>query len=494
MIIGVDVGTTVTKAVGFDPDGVPVARAAVRTRLERAGEGRYEQDVTAVYAAVEEVLRQLAAFGPVHAIGVTGQGDGLWLADAEGAPVGPAISWLDARAAGVLADWAADGRLERIFRRTGSLLFPGSSGPILAALAGCGDPALARTEVLDAAATAGYCKDLVVQRLTGLRATDRSDASVPFLDPETGDYADDLIALCGLEGWRGLLAPVHTAPAAPLSPEAAGRTGLTAGIPVVAAPYDLPACAWGAGVTAVGDGLLIIGTTLACEVVVDAVDTTGEPCGLTLATGFDRRWLRAMPAMVGAAALDWVLALVGAGVDDLPGLLAASPAGAHGVTVLPFLAEAGERAPFVEPRARARVDGLHLATRAADVVRATAEGIAYAARHCLSAAGLTGELVVCGGGAASGAWLQIFADVLGRPLRALAGDEAGARGAALAARQLTDPGVDWPTPPGVTVVPGPHAATYTEGYARYLAAIDHARPWWAGGPAGPRVAQLEGIG
>jgi sugar (pentulose or hexulose) kinase len=221
---------------------------------------------------------------------------------------------------------------------------------------------------------------------------------------------------------------------------------LTAGIPVVAAPYDLPACAWGAGVTGVGDGLLIIGTTLACEVVVDAVDTTGEPCGLTLATRFDRRWLRAMPAMVGAAALDWVLALVGAGVDDLPGLLAASPAGAHGVTVLPFLAEAGERAPFVEPRARARVDGLHLATRPADVVRAAAEGIAYAARHCLSAAGLTGELVVCGGGAASGPWLQIFADVLGHPLRGLAGDEVGARGAVLAARQLTGSVEDWASP------------------------------------------------
>jgi sugar (pentulose or hexulose) kinase len=426
---------------------------------------------------VETVLAELGTQSaePVRAIGVTGQGDGLWLADAEGRPVRPAISWLDARAVDVLADWAADGRLEQLYRRTGSLLFPGAAAPILAALAAEEPQALA------AATTAGYCKDLVVQRLTGLRATDPSDASVPFLDPRTGEYADDLLVLCGLERWRALLAPVHRPPSAPLSAEAAARTGLPAGIPVTAAPYDLPACAWGAGVTEVGDGLLILGTTLACEVVTDTIDTSGEPCGLTLSTWWPRRWLRAMPAMVGAAALDWVLDLVGAGVADLPALLAASPPGAHGVTALPFFAEAGERAPFVEPRARARIDGLHLGVGRADVVRSAAEAIAYAARHCLSAAGLDGELVVCGGGAASAEWLQIFADVLDRPLRALVGDEIGARGAALATRGLPEPGTaaDWPAPTGITVEPGPDAARYAGEYERYLSAIDHARPWWA---------------
>jgi sugar (pentulose or hexulose) kinase len=467
MIVGVDLGTTVTKAVGFDAAGAVVARAAVPTHVERVGEGRYEQDVTAVFAAVDEVLRQVGPAGPVDAIGLTGQGDGLWLADADGAPVRRAVSWLDARAAGIVAEWDTDGRLERIFRRTGSLLFPGSSGPLLAALD------REEPETLARAATAGYCKDLVLHRLTGVRATDPSDASVPFLDPVTGDYADDLVALCGLDRWRGLLAPVLTRPSGFLTPAAAARTGLRAGTPVVAAPYDLPACAWGSGVTEVGAGLLILGTTLACEVVVDSVDTTGEPCGLTLATRFDKRWLRAMPAMVGAAALDWVLGLVGASVDDLPALLAASPPGARGVTVLPFLAEAGERAPFVEPRARARIDGLHLGTDRADLVRAAAEGLAYAARHCLSAAGLEGELAVCGGGAASGPWLQIFADVLGRPLRALPGDEVGARGAALAAGLAPDG-----PPPGQAVRPGPDTARFEDSYARYLAAIDHARPWW----------------
>jgi sugar (pentulose or hexulose) kinase len=474
VIVGIDAGTTLIKAVGFDDDGTPVCRAAVAGRLDRTGPGRYEQDIGAVFAAVETVLGEVARFGPVSAIAVTGQGDGVWLADAGGAPVRPAISWLDARGSAVLAEWTADGRLEQIFRRTGSRLFPGSAAPILAVLAAT-EPA-----TLDAAATAGNCKDLIVAWLTGLRATDVSDASVPFLDPHTGEYADDLVALCGLERWRRLLAPVHRPPRAALSAPAATRTGLPVGTPVVAGPYDLPACAWGAGVTATGDGLLIIGTTLACQVVTDVVDTTGEPRGLTLSTWLPGRWLRAMPAMVGTAALDWVLRLVGAGVDDLPALLAGSPPGANGVSVLPFFAEAGERAPFAEPQARARIDGLHLGVDRGDLVRAACEAIAYAARHCLSAAGLTGELTVCGGGAASGPWLQIFADVLDRPLRVLAVDEVGARGAALAARDAMGlPG--WATPPGTVVEPGPAAAYYAAGYPRYLKAIDHARFWWADG-------------
>ncbi|GIJ57440.1 FGGY-family carbohydrate kinase [Virgisporangium aurantiacum] len=471
MIIGVDVGTTVTKAVLFADDGTPLRRAAEPTRVDRAGDGRYEQDAGAVFASVEAVLSRLAADSAVQGVGITGQGDGLWLADAAGAPVRPAVSWLDARGAAILATWAADGVLDTLFRRTGTFLFPGAAAPILAALRDT-EPA-----TLAAAATAGYCKDLVLQRLTGLRATDPSDASVPFLDPRTGEYADDLLALCGLTPYRHLLAPVHRPPMATLTADAAARTGLPAGLPVVAGPYDLPACAWGGGVTEVGDGLLILGTTLACQVLTDTVDTSGEPAGLTLCTWEPDRWLRAMPAMVGAAALDWTLGLVGAGVGDLPALLAASPTGANGVTVLPFLAEAGERAPFVEPRARARVDGLHLAVTRADVVRATCEAIAYAARHCLTAAGLTGDLVVCGGGTGSPEWLQIFADVLGRPLRALPGDETGARGAALAARRALDL-PPWPAPAGTVVSPGPAAPGYEARYKRYLDAIEHARPWW----------------
>ncbi|MEV4758461.1 FGGY family carbohydrate kinase [Micromonospora sp. NPDC049559] len=474
--IGVDVGTTVTKAVAFDAAGAALARAARPTVLDRAGDGRYEQDTERVVDSVVEVLGELRerVAAPVTAVGVTGQGDGLWLVDRDGRSIRPAISWLDGRATPILDRWDREGVTEAAYRRTGNHPFPGSAGPLLAWLDAY-EPA-----ALDRAATAAYCKDVVVQRLTGLRATDPSDASAPFLDPHTRDYDEELIARCGLAHRRHLLAPVRPAPHAPLGAEAAAATGLPAGTPVVGAPYDLPASAWGAGVRTVGAGLLIVGTTLACQVLRDRVDTTGEPCGLTLSTWQEGRWLRALPAMVGTAALDWVLRLVGATVADLPGLLERGRA--DGLTVLPFFAESGERAPFVAPRARARLDGLHLGTQPADLVRATCEAIAFSARHCLTAAALGGELTACGGGVGSARWAQIFADALGRPVRVLAGEEIGARGAALAALAAT--GEAEPTGPGWQPAGRRHEPDpavrdrYERDYDRYLEHIALARPGW----------------
>jgi sugar (pentulose or hexulose) kinase len=472
IVIGVDAGTTVTKAVAFDPDGVALARAARPTVLDRVGDGRYEQDADAVFGSVVAVLRELRELlpGPVTAVGVTAQGDGLWLLDADGRPVRHAISWLDARATPIVERWTADGTAALAYRRTGNYPFPGGAGPLLSWLD------LHEPHHLDRAATAAYCKDMVVQRLTGLRATDPSDASAPFLDPHTRRYDEDLVAACGLAHRQGLLAPVHDAPHAPLSPAAADAIGLPAGLPVVGAPYDLPASAWGAGIRTPGAGLLTVGTTLACQVLRDTVDTGGEPAGLTLSTWQPGRWLRALPAMVGTAALDWVLRLVGATVADLPGLLAAGRSG--DLTVLPFFAEAGERAPFVAPRARARIDGLHLGHGPADLVRATCEAIAYSARHCLTTAELTGELAACGGGVASAEWAQIFADVLDRPVRVLAGEEIGARGAALAALSTVAAEPTGWTPAGRIFEPAGDDR-YRAGYDRYLAHIAQARPNWS---------------
>lgn len=492
--VGVDVGTTLTKAVLFSADGTALRRAARPTVLRRVGPGRYEQDTDQVVTSVLDVLDELAP-GPVTAVGITGQGDGLWLTDAAGRSVRPAISWLDGRAADVVAEWQAAGLLELAFRRTGSLPFAGCSGPLLAWL-DRHEPA-----VVDRAATAAYCKDVVLQRLTGVRGTDVSDASVPFLDPARRDYDVDLLAACGLAHRRDLLAPVLTAPGGELCVPAGG---MRTGTPVVAAPYDLPASAWGAGVDRPGDGMLIVGTTLACQVVTDRVpaDTMpaaampavtpavtpaagppsstvpqgecGEPAGLTLSTWEPGRWLRAMPAMVGTAGLDWMLGLLGAHVEDLATLLAAGDSA--GLVVLPFFAEAGERAPFVAPTARARIDGLHTGVGPADLVRATCEAIAYSARHCLTAAGLTGELVGCGGGLRSRAWAQLFADVLGRPLRLCADHEVGARGAAQAAlRTVGAPAL--PAAAGDTVLDP--VGNLDDGYARYLDQLAHARTAWA---------------
>jgi xylulokinase len=424
MIVGVDAGTSGVKAVAFAPDGEVVAVESRSLALSHPGPGQVEQDAETVVAAVEDVLGRLVARGvrpdEVQAAGLTGQGDGLWLLDGEGRPAGPALSWLDGRATPLVDGWMRDGTFEELFRRTGNAAFPGAGAPLLAHLD--------RTspETLDRAATAARCKDMIMQRFTGVRATDLSDASNLFTDPRTRVRDADLLRLCGLEHRQGLLPPVSAE-----LPAGEILGGAFRGVPLSAGPYDLPACAAGAGVTRPGDGLLIIGTTLACEVITDRLDLGGEPAGQTLC--LPDGWLRAMPAMTGTAALDWLLGLVGARHDELGALLGQSPPGARGVRFLPYLSPSGERAPFVEPNARGRLDGLELAVTRADVVRAGCEGLAFAARHCFEAAGLTGEVAVCGGGTGSEAWLQLFADVLGRPLRLARGPEVGAMGAALTA-------------------------------------------------------------
>jgi sugar (pentulose or hexulose) kinase len=479
MYLGIDIGTSVTKAAVFDADGRLRAVEGRRTRLDSPAEGWFEQDPDEVLESVAAVARAVVAtVGTTPTVvGLTGQGDGLWLVDADGRPVRPAISWMDGRAVAILRRWVADEVVEKVFRTTGNTMFPGSAAPILAWLA------QHEPDVLERAATAGYCKDVVMQRLTGVRATDSSDASLPFLNPHTRRYDDDVLAWTGLSAWAHLLAPIVTPrPTGALTAEAADLLGLPVGTPVAAGPFDLPACALGSGIARAGEGHVIIGTTLACQVLVDRVDTSGEVAGMTLATATQGRWLRAMPAMVGTAAIDWVLDLVGESHEALDRLLAQAPRGARGVTCLPYFSPAGERAPFLEPAARAGFDGLTVQTTKADVVRAACEAVAFAARHCFEAAGLSGEVAACGGGTRSATWLRIFADVLGRPVRIAPQPETGARGAVLAALDALGHEVDldaWTAPDGV-VEPGPDAEYYAEAYAEFRARVDAARDRWKG--------------
>ncbi|GAA2271907.1 FGGY-family carbohydrate kinase [Streptomyces hawaiiensis] len=469
MYVGIDVGTSMVKAAAFDTAGRQLAVQSRPVGLDLHG-GVVEQDMEEVYGAVVAVLEALtsAVDEPVELAGLTGQGDGVWLVDGEGRPVRPAASWMDGRAHELVDGWLADGTFESVFRRTGSAMFPGCPGPLLAWLD------RHEPKALDAAKAALYCKDMVFQRLTGAAATtDVSDASMPFLDPRTRTYDDRVVEVLGLAHRRGLLAPVS-------DPVATAKTrgeGLPPGTRVANGPYDLPACALGAGVTSPGDGLLIVGTCLASLVATTDLDLTGEPAGLYISTDRPGHWLRAMPAMVGTAALDWVLSTTGVRHEEVDGLLAGTPPGAHGVSVLPYFAPSGERAPFVEPRLRAELTGISLESTRGDVVRATCEGIGYAARHCLEAAGLSGNLAVCGGGTRSPAWMRLLADVLGRPLRVVEG-EVGARGAVLAAAERYGVPLDaeaW-TQPTAVVEPDPErAAFYARGYEEHLDRLAGAR-------------------
>ncbi len=478
MLIGIDLGTSMIKAAAFSFEGENLGVASRRPTLRHLSTDRIEQDfeeiVESVGAVVSDV-RKAAGRDPV-AIGITGQSDGLWLLDKGGYAVRPAISWLDGRGNAALQRWMDEGIYEAVFRRNGNAMFAGCQAPLMAALAEC------EPEAFRSAATISYLKDGILQRLTGVRVTEASDASLPFLDTRTRRYDPEILRLLNLRQYEHLLAPVAPAPGAahPLNAAGSALTGLPEGIPVHAGPFDMPACAVGAGVDKVGDGLITIGTTLACQVMTDRVDTTGEPMGMTLCMPTPGRWLRAVPAMVGTASLDWILALVGAKAESLEALLAESRPGANGVTALPYFAATGERAPFCDLLARGQLAGLTMGTTRADLVMAVCESVAYAARHCIDAAGFDGRLSVCGGGAGSRVWCQMVADVLQKPLHIARRPEVGARGAVIAAMDVVGIAYDheaW-TRSEAVVEPRSGAGRYEEGFAHYLELVEAARGLW----------------
>ena len=483
MILGIDLGTSMVKAARFAPDGTCVAVASRRSSPQSLGGGRIEQAFEEIVIAVGEVVAEACAGSPAPAIiGITGQSDGLWLLDDQARGVRPAISWLDDRGNPYLEGWIASGVFDAVFRRNANAIFPGSHAPLMAALMDSDPDALARAH------TASYLKDGILQRLTGARVTDASDASLPFLDIQTREYDPEILRLLGLGSMRRLLPPVMPAPgqAFPMNAAGAALTGLPEGVLVHAGPFDLVACPIGAGVRDVGDGLIIIGTTLACEVLTDRIDTSADPVGMTLCMPEAGRWIRSMPATVGTATLDWVLDLVGATHEQVDGLLAQSRPGANGATALPFFSATGERAPFVEVRARGQLSGLSTGTTKADLVMAVCESVAYAARHCIEAAGLTGRVSVCGGGSNSNTWSQMVADVLQRPLNVARRPEVGARGAAIAAMDVAgityDP-VAWTESEHVIEPRRETAQHYKAGFARYLDTVAAARSLWNRDPS-----------
>ncbi|MEV5750755.1 FGGY-family carbohydrate kinase [Actinoallomurus sp. NPDC052308] len=427
-VVCVDAGTTMIKAVGYGDDGAELAVERQNTTVRHPAPGHAEQDPAEVWQAVvrgvRRVLERLDT--PVSHLALTAQGDGSWLVDASGAPTGPAILWNDGRAGAIVERWARDGVLERAFRRNGSLTFAGLPNAILSWLREHDPDRLARS------AASLTCGGWIFLRLTGEPVADLSDGSAPFMDIRERDYSDELLALYGMEWARPLLPELRGdgRRVAPLTASAARELGLPEGTPVVLAPYDVASTAIGVGAVEAGQACTILGTTLCTEIVMDEPLLDTAPSGLTVA--LDQRYLRAFPTLAGGQVIDWACRMLGLGGDPAALSLLAEqcPPGAGGLVFLPYLSPAGERAPFLDTRARGSFLGLSIDHDREHLARAVLEGLCLVIRDCLTASGARPvELRVSGGGSASTAWLRMLADVTGVPVVRTADAEAGARGA-----------------------------------------------------------------
>ncbi|MBI5160308.1 MAG: carbohydrate kinase [Micrococcales bacterium] len=482
----VDAGTSLIKAVVLDEEGRELAIASRPTRvLTRAG-GRSEQDMSEVLEAVLECLREAARLAPgrIERIAVTAQGDGAWLVDGAGDPLGRAALWNDGRSDEVVEGWSADGTLERAFRINGSLGNLGLPNAILA-WTRRHDPG-----ALEGATAVLTCGSWLYLALTGVCGLHPSEASAPWLDMHTGGISEELVELYGLAWARDLIPPVLDAHelTAPLRAEPAEVGGLDPGIPVTLAAYDVVATATGSGAVAVGDAFCILGTTLCTGVRVSTPATSGVPSGLTLLGLPGQAPVRAFPTLAGTGVIDWAVALLGlGGARELTELAATVPVGAGGVRLWPYLSPAGERAPFLDPAARGVIAGLSFETGAAEIARAAIEGLAHVIRDCLDTAGpRPASLSLSGGGAASELWCRTIADVTGVPVVRGDGAQLGARGALVAALVADGSAPDEASALAriaterVVFDPDPPAAALLEArHADFLATRDALAPRWA---------------
>jgi erythritol kinase len=451
LLIGIDAGTSMLKAVAFDFKGRQLAVASMPNLYVNVGGGGVEQDMARTWRDTAATLRQLAGMvddlaSRTAAVGVTGQGDGTWLIDEAGEPAGPAWLWLDGRAAGIVAGLREDGTGARTYALTGSGLNTCQQGAQLVWMS------RHRPEILARAVTGCHCKDWLYFKLTGQRATDVSEASFTFGDFRERCYAPEIPELLGIPELERLLPPIvdGVRESHELTAEAAAETGLLAGTPVVLGYVDV-IC------TGIGGGLYDPVRTVGCSVIgstgmhmrlshgAEEVELNAQHTGYTMPFPVPGAYAQMQSNMAATLNIDWLVdravEILGTFAEprsrqELLPLIDARVADRQPGAVLfhPFIYEAGERGPFVEPLARAQFLGLTTRTSFFDLVRGVYEGLSFAARDCYAAMGHRPDEVRITGGAARSATLRrIFASVLGVPIRRSSREEAGAAGVAMMA-------------------------------------------------------------
>lgn len=253
--------------------------------------------------------------------------------------------------------------------------------------------------------------DYLLLHLTGEARTSPSTASgTGLFDPNALTWDDETLAALGLTASQ--LAPLSDEPVAGVWP--ALGDGACSNV--------------GAGCTTRGRAAVMIGTSAAARVVYDAPAAEPRP-GLFLYRLDDKRFCEGGALSDGGNLHAWLLRTF-RDVDTSE--IADRPPTAHGLTFLPFLG--GERSLGWDPGRRGAIEGLTFATTALDIAQAGLEAVCYRLADVLDAIGGIESVVATGGALlANDAWLQVLADVLGRPVEVSAVPEGSARGAALVA-------------------------------------------------------------
>ena len=410
--LGVDVGTSSTKGVLTSDDGTILASATRTHDVDRPHTGWVEMDAAIWWTEFADIARELLAAQPdaeVAAVGVSGMGPCILLADENDEPVRPAILYgVDTRATAQIERLTADLGVDEITRVGGSVLTSQAGGPKIAWIADEEPDAWARARRLFMPAS------WLARKLTGAYVLDHQSASQvsPLYDIENerwhapfwGRYATTIVQ--PRLAWAGEIAGTVTAQASEL-------TGIPAGTPVITGTIDAWTEAVSVGAHEVGDLMLMYGTTM--FLVATGEETLRTPSMWTTAGAFPGTRNLAGGLSTSGALTAWLKDLTDA---DYPQLLAeaeASGPGARGLLVLPYFA--GERTPIQDPDARGVIAGLTLEHTRGDLYRAALEATALGVRHNVETMRAAGadirRIVAVGGGTQGRLWLQVVSDVTG---------------------------------------------------------------------------------
>jgi xylulokinase len=428
LFLGLDVGTSSVKAILMSAGGDVQAAASKPLTLQTPEPGWAEQDPESWWTASVAAIRELVTKHPlarIASVGISGQMHSSVFLDKSQAVIRPALLWCDGRTSAEcreieqraggddrLREWVCNAALE------------GFTLPKVLWLRNREPAAFARL------ATVLLAKDFVRLRLTGVLATEPSDASGTLMfDPAHLRWSREMLDAVALSP---SLLPDIGASAGVLgrvTDSAAKLTGIPSGTPVVGGGADNACGAAGVGVVRPGEAVAswgTSGTVLAptAEPLVDPRLRVHTFCHVA-----PERWYVIGVVLSAGGAFGWYRDQCARELpeqkrdDTLVDEARAIPPGAEGVTFLPYLQ--GERT------------GLSLAHSRAHMTRAVLEGVCFALRDSLEILQSLGlapqELLLTGGGAKNGFIRQLQADVFGLPVTTVNREEGGAYGAALLA-------------------------------------------------------------
>lgn len=437
LLIGIDVGTTGTKAMLVDPSGMIVAQAYVGYSLQRPRALVVEQSAEHWWEAVVTTVRECLVgvdATRVRAIAVSSQGGSLVVVDENDDPLAPARSWLDRR---------ADAEVARLEERFGSREFFQLTGWRLYGAYNCVqllDMRHSEPDLFRKASAFLGTGEFINARLTGMRAADLNGAGITqLLDVTAATWSPETLDFIGVEESRlaALCAPGD--PIGTLTPQAAEQLGLSTEVVVAGGGHDQYCAALGAGVTAPGDVLLSTGTAW---VVLGITETAIADPAQNF--GFGRHvvpdvWGEFGSFRNGGVCLDWTRRLLGGAAPDNYDVIntraASAPVGSDGLRFFPHFD--GTNIPTWVGEAKGSFTGLELRHGPEQFYRGVMEGVVYEGRRVLESYQSFGpqvsKVTILGGASHSRVWAQIIADVLTGPVEITDVPDSACVGAAVLA-------------------------------------------------------------